>query len=156
MSWLSSRPAYWFNAERGAVPDRDSRGGGPAAAARPVPGQGRSLARVGPAVLGALLALLAAALTPAPALAATKTWSGRLFLDTNWTTPSNWVGGVAPVAGDDLVFPSNAVRFTSNNDFPPGTKFHSSTNASGGSTPNATRAVFPNATTGTPAPRAVP
>src|SRR5690349_12531009 len=43
-----------------------------------------------------LLALLAAA----PAFAATRTWRG--VIDTKWSTPVNWDGGV-PVSGDDVV-----------------------------------------------------
>ena len=40
-----------------------------------------------------------------PYTAATvKTWTGN-GADANWTNPLNW-GGTAPVAGDDLVFPS--------------------------------------------------
>jgi autotransporter-associated beta strand protein len=69
-------------------------------------------------LLGTLLALLAAALNPAPALAAQKMWSG-LGADANWSTPANWVGGVAPVDGDDLVFPAGASQLTNTNDFLP-------------------------------------
>ena len=36
--------------------------------------------------------------------AATKTWNGGTGTGLNWTTGSNWVGGVAPVAGDDIIF----------------------------------------------------
>jgi hypothetical protein len=34
-----------------------------------------------------------------------------------WKNAANWVGDVAPVAGDDLVFPGNAAKFTTNNNF---------------------------------------
>ena len=42
---------------------------------------------------------------------AVKTWDGG-GTDNNWTTPANWVGDVAPVLNDDLVFPANAARFS--------------------------------------------
>lgn len=37
-------------------------------------------------------------------LAATVTWGGTTGTTLNWTTAENWVGRVAPVAGDDIVF----------------------------------------------------
>lgn len=46
--------------------------------------------------------------------AATRTWSGAS--GSNWNTPGNWVEGIVPVNGDDLVFPDNPVNRTSNND----------------------------------------
>jgi autotransporter-associated beta strand protein len=49
----------------------------------------------------------------------TVTWDGSA--DTNWTTPANWVGDVAPSVGDNLVFPDNAARKTNNNNFATGT-----------------------------------
>lgn len=36
--------------------------------------------------------------------AATKTWNGGTGTGKNWTTGSNWSGGTAPVAGDDIIF----------------------------------------------------
>src|SRR6185369_1287294 len=42
-----------------------------------------------------------------------------------WSTPQNWVGDVAPHAGDDLVFGSAAQK-TNVNDFAAGTAFRSS------------------------------
>jgi MYXO-CTERM domain-containing protein len=81
-----------------------------------------------------VLALGAAALTPQPALAATKFWSG-LAGDGNWATGGNWDGGTPPVAGDDLVFPLGIGQMT-NNDFPPGTTFNSITIAASGFTLN--------------------
>lgn len=48
--------------------------------------------------------------------AAVKTWDGG-GTDTNLNTASNWVGDVAPVANDDLVFPVNTVAATLNNNF---------------------------------------
>lgn len=35
--------------------------------------------------------------------AATRTWSGGTGVALNWTTGANW-GGIAPVAGDDIIF----------------------------------------------------
>ena len=54
----------------------------------------------------------------------TRTWSG---LGTNdlWMNASNWVGNVAPSAGDDLLFPSGAARPGNRNDFPNPTTFNS-------------------------------
>src|SRR5262245_26054537 len=57
----------------------------------------------------------------APAVA---TWDAG-GADNNWTNAANWVGDVAPQAGDDLVFPAGAVRLVSANDFPTGTAFRS-------------------------------
>ncbi|HWZ23560.1 MAG TPA: autotransporter-associated beta strand repeat-containing protein, partial [Cytophagaceae bacterium] len=61
--------------------------------------------------------------------AATSTWKGGT--GTNWTTANNWVGNVAPSAGDDLVFTTN--NTTSNNDYAANTSFASITflNAAG-------------------------
>src|SRR5262245_27523452 len=46
--------------------------------------------------------------------AATRTWSGG-GSDTNWATPLNWVGGVAPIAGDSLIFDGFGRLTNSNN-----------------------------------------
>ena len=35
----------------------------------------------------------------------TYTWDGGSTVDSNWSTPENWVGDIAPQAGDNLVFP---------------------------------------------------
>jgi autotransporter-associated beta strand protein len=91
-------------------------------------------ARLGTIVLGALLALVAA-LTPAPALATQKVWSG-LGGDANWNTPGNWQGGVAPVGGEDLVFPAVASQLTNNNNLPPNTSFPTITISGSGYTLN--------------------
>ena len=50
----------------------------------------------------------------ANAFSAVRTWDGG-GADANWGTAANWVGDVAPVAGDSLVFPAAAARFTANN-----------------------------------------
>ncbi|MBA3632407.1 MAG: VCBS repeat-containing protein [Acidobacteria bacterium] len=47
---------------------------------------------------------------------AVKTWDGG-GADNNWTTAANWVGDVAPVVNDDLIFPATAAKFTANNNF---------------------------------------
>ncbi len=48
--------------------------------------------------------------------AAVKTWDGGGG-DGNWTTAANWVGDVAPVANDDLVFPAGSAQLATNNNF---------------------------------------
>ena len=48
--------------------------------------------------------------------AATRTWDGG-GANTNWSTAANWVDDIAPVAGDDLVFPVTAAQFTANCNF---------------------------------------
>ena len=50
------------------------------------------------------------------ALLATVTWDGGSTLTNSWSDKVNWVGDVAPVAGDDLVFPDNAAQKTNVND----------------------------------------
>ncbi len=47
---------------------------------------------------------------------AVKTWDGG-GADANWQTAANWVGDTAPATNDDLIFPANAVQFTTNNNF---------------------------------------
>ena len=66
-------------------------------------------------------------------VATTFTWDGG-GADNNWTTAANWVGDVAPVAGDDLVFDSTGVgvRPLPNNDFAAATNFGTITVAAGG------------------------
>src|SRR5438270_901865 len=127
-------PAALWPAVRGGAPV--GRGVVAASSSSAVPEKGWRRARVGPVLLGVLLALGAAALTPAPALADTKTWMGQFLGDRFWTTPGNWVGGVAPVPGDDLVFPANAIHFVTTNDFPDGTMFNSITIQASGYTLN--------------------
>jgi uncharacterized repeat protein (TIGR01451 family) len=61
--------------------------------------------------------------------AATRTWAGG---SGNWTNPANWVGGVAPSPGDDLVFQgAGSGTLTATNDFAAGTPFRSITITSG-------------------------
>lgn len=44
---------------------------------------------------------------------ATRTWDGSY--STYWSASQNWVEGVAPVDGDDLVFPAGAARLVNTN-----------------------------------------
>jgi autotransporter-associated beta strand protein len=79
-----------------------------------------SMSRVSHAVvLGAAIILLTLA---GRAEAATRTWTGANSV--NWSDAGNW-GGIAPVAGDDLVFPAGGLHPTMTNDLPAGTTFHS-------------------------------
>ena len=57
---------------------------------------------------------------------ATMTWSGG-GADAKWSTAANWAGDVAPLAGDNLVFPVAAANFDNINDYPSGTQFGSIT-----------------------------
>ncbi len=61
----------------------------------------------------ALTAAQVAALALPPK--ATRIWDGG-GADNKWSTAANWVGDVAPSAGENLVFPSGAARLTSVND----------------------------------------
>ncbi len=62
---------------------------------------------------------------------ATDVWTGAAAAaglpspDASWSNPQNWVGNAAPNPGDDLVFASAPASLASNNDFAPGTSFHS-------------------------------
>ncbi|MGI8882990.1 MAG: FG-GAP-like repeat-containing protein [Pyrinomonadaceae bacterium] len=58
--------------------------------------------------------------------AAVKTWDGGGG-DNNWGTAANWVGDIAPVAADDLVFPATATQLNTNNNFFFFTNFNSLT-----------------------------
>jgi len=77
----------------------------------------------------AFSSLLSVGIMPtAHAAGATVTWTGNECLNTsdmNMTTATNWSGNVAPVAGDNLVFPDNPTCRTPVNDFPAGTSFGS-------------------------------
>jgi hypothetical protein len=57
----------------------------------------------------------------------TRTWGGGSTANNLWKTKENWVGNVAPIAGDNLVFPSGAAQLESVNDYPAGTVFGSIT-----------------------------
>ncbi len=57
---------------------------------------------------------------------AVKTWNGSGG-NSNLNNPANWVGGVAPVTNDDLVFPDAAIPSTVSNNYPANTTFQSVT-----------------------------
>jgi autotransporter-associated beta strand protein len=50
----------------------------------------------------------------APAAAATFTWDGSA--SASWSNDANWVGGIEPPDGSDLVFPPGASNLTNTND----------------------------------------
>jgi trimeric autotransporter adhesin len=57
-----------------------------------------------------------------------SSWTGHDAANsTNWSDAMNWSPEVAPVAGDDIVFPTGASSLTSNNDLTAGTTFGSLT-----------------------------
>jgi autotransporter-associated beta strand protein len=60
----------------------------------------------------------------------TKVWSGQ-GANADWSNGTNWVGNVAPVPADDLVFPGGAARTFNTNDFVTGTLFNSITISNG-------------------------
>jgi autotransporter-associated beta strand protein len=66
-----------------------------------------------------------AGLTVAP-LGETRSWIGG-GPDNNWSDGANWVGGVAPSANDNLIFPTAALTYLSVDDFAAGTQFRSVT-----------------------------
>ncbi len=74
-----------------------------------------------------LLLLLLATFSLFPAHAATvRIWTGGSATSGNWSAGGNWIGGVAPVAGDVLSFSASGARKTSNtNNFPAGRTFSS-------------------------------
>ena len=55
------------------------------------------------------------------------TWDGDANVQNTWSTPGNWKENRTPVAGDDLVFPSDvtAFNFLAVNNLPVGTVFNS-------------------------------
>ncbi len=57
---------------------------------------------------------------------ATHVWDGGA-VSNNWTNATNWVGNVAPVAGDDLVFPAGVSDKTADNTYDNNTIFKSIT-----------------------------
>jgi autotransporter-associated beta strand protein len=57
---------------------------------------------------------------------ATRVWDGGA-VSNNWTAANNWQGNVAPVPGDDLVFPASASDKVADNNFPADTIFQSIT-----------------------------
>jgi autotransporter-associated beta strand protein len=83
-----------------------------------------SVRRVTLQYLFLLLLLLFGGGTP-EVRAAVKFWDGSS--SGNWNLGANWTDGVAPVAGDDLVFPPGAVRLVVTNNFSPNRAFRSVT-----------------------------
>jgi hypothetical protein len=75
--------------------------------------------------LSLLLAILSLGLPLWSGLAAVKTWNG--LGSGNWATGGNWSDGLAPEAGDDLVFPAVASRLVTTNNFSPNRAFNSIT-----------------------------
>ena len=71
-----------------------------------------------------LLLLFALLCAPRSGYTAVRVWDAG---GTNgfWTTAANWVGDVAPVAGDDLEFPPGASEVSTTNNFLAGTLFNS-------------------------------
>ena len=81
------------------------------------------------------VALMGSALFASPLWSqATRTWTGG-GANNNWTTAGNW-GGIAPVAGDNLVFDAAgvAVRNAPANNFANGTIFGTITVSAAGYT----------------------
>jgi autotransporter-associated beta strand protein len=60
-----------------------------------------------------------------PTRGAVRFWEGDI--NGNLSTPGNWVGSVAPVAGDDLIFQPGVPRLLVTNDFSPNRAFNSIT-----------------------------
>jgi fibronectin-binding autotransporter adhesin len=67
-------------------------------------------------------------LTDVTTLSNVKMWDGGGG-DNNWNTGANWVGDVAPIAGDDLVF-AGSTRLAPDNNYGANTSFRSITFAS--------------------------
>lgn len=72
-------------------------------------------------------AVVCALLTALTCMATNRTWTGSSGIDQNWMTPGNWTNGVAPSAGDNLIFQGVASggNDTNHNNFPDGTVFGS-------------------------------
>jgi autotransporter-associated beta strand protein len=74
--------------------------------------------------LGAHACTLAALVGLAlPAPGASRFWDGSA--NGNFSTAANWVGGVAPAAGDDLVFQAGVTQLLVTNNFSPNRAFNS-------------------------------
>ncbi len=61
----------------------------------------------------------------------TRVWGGG-GTDNKWSTAANWLGGIAPLPGDNLVFPADAIQQENVNDYSAGTVFGSITVLGGG------------------------
>jgi autotransporter-associated beta strand protein len=62
---------------------------------------------------------------------ATAIWTGASPFDSDWTTPENWQGNLAPSPGDDLSFPAGTAQQSNIDDFAAGTTFRSITISAG-------------------------
>jgi hypothetical protein len=51
-----------------------------------------------------------------------RVWTGQ-GSSAKWSNPNNWAGNIAPVAGDNPVFPAGAAQETNTNDLAAGTQF---------------------------------
>ncbi len=78
----------------------------PAASRRTIIGLTRLL--VAPALIVLVIGVVVG--VPPPVAGATRTWDGGSLVTQNWTDPLNWVGDVAPVAGDAVVFDATSVE----------------------------------------------
>ncbi len=72
------------------------------------------------AAIWIITALFFVALLPS-AEAASRFWDGSA--NGNFSTAANWVGGVAPAAGDDLIFQAGITQLLVTNDFSPNRAF---------------------------------
>ncbi|MEA2723833.1 MAG: biosis protein MshQ, partial [Gemmatimonadales bacterium] len=72
--------------------------------------------------------------TVALSRATTATWTGAV--NNLWSNGGNWsgLGGLPPVAGDDLIFPTGASNLSNSNDLAAGTSFNSITISGSGYT----------------------
>src|ERR1043166_9273913 len=64
-----------------------------------------------------------------------RVWTGNATMSNSWTNALNWSGNVAPVPGDDLEFPFDAVKQNSSDNYTNGTTFNSILFWHGGSGP---------------------
>ena len=72
--------------------------------------------------------------------AATRTWDGST--SGSWSVGTNWSGDVAPVTGDDLVFPNGASNLSNTNDLTENTIFNSITFSGSGYTLSGNRIIL--------------
>ena len=80
--------------------------------------------------------------------AALRTWDGG-GANALWSTAQNWVGDVAPVPGDTLVFPAGAAQPTNTNDFAAGAGFQALTIEGAGYRLEGNQTFLPNGITAT-------
>lgn len=97
----------------------------------------RSIFRLGVFVF---ISLFIFSFSASVAEAATITWTGTT--SGSWSVGSNWSGGVAPVTGDDLVFPSGASNLSNTNDLTENTIINSVTFTGSGYTLSGNRIIL--------------